>query len=185
MVERQSVPPKSEEFFSSTRTRTLHALFAAWLLSIGVDFLLHGGLFAQIYLKPDPFVLKPEQAFFRIPLGYLSFLVLTASLYWLIRKLGLRSSVSGFQLGLSAGLILWGAFLLGLYSISTIEWSMAVAWWIGQSLELGFAGAILAGVDGGMSVKRAWIVAWMTVIVCVVLTIVLQSVGWAPPMKSA
>ena len=50
-------------------------IFISWLSMLGFDFLLHAGILAKIYTKPSPFLLVAEQAFIRIPLGYLSFLV--------------------------------------------------------------------------------------------------------------
>lgn len=167
-----------------TVSELLQAIAAAWVLSLGIDFLLHAGLLAHIYLEPSPFVLDPEQAFMRIPLGYASFLILTASFYWLLRRLHVRRARNGFRLGSCTGLVVWGAFVLGLYSISTIEWPMAIAWWLGQSLELGLAGALLGAVEGGMTYKRAWAIVAVAVVVCFVLTIFMQVIGWAPPMKT-
>ncbi len=47
-----------------------------WLAMLGVDFLLNGALFAGMYLHGGSFFLPPLEAFRRIPLGYLAFLVL-------------------------------------------------------------------------------------------------------------
>ncbi len=169
---------------NSTWVIAISAVASAWLLSIGIDFLLHGGLLARIYLAPGPFVLEPQESFRRIPLGYLAFLILTAGLYWLLRRSEVRDAVSGFRWGSIAGITVWGALILGLYSISTIELPMAIGWWLGQSLELGLAGALLGAVAGGMSLKRAWLIVIIVVVVCFVLTIVLQSIGWAPPVQT-
>ena len=68
---------------------------AAWGLSLGFDFFLHAGLLLKFYVEASPFILPPEVALRRIPLGYLSFLVLTLSLYWLFRRLGTRGVASG------------------------------------------------------------------------------------------
>ena len=59
---------------------TRGVIVAAWLLSIAFDFLLHGGVLARLYLSDSPFLLPPESALARIPLGYLSFLILTVGL---------------------------------------------------------------------------------------------------------
>ena len=162
----------------------LLSVAAAWVLSLGIDFLLHGGVLASHYLKPSPFLLEPQEAFRRIPLGYLAFLILTFGLYWLFRHLNVHSAGAGFRLGATAGFVVWGALVFGLYSISTIELPLLVGWWLGQSLELGLAGAVLGAAASGMPLKRIWTVVAIAVVACVALTIVLQSVGWAPPMKA-
>ena len=184
MPERPTDQPKTPDAEISTVPKVLLSLFAAWVLSIGVDFLLHGGLLASHYVEPNPFLLEPQQAFRRIPLGYLAFLILTVGLYRLLRQLNVRGAVSGFRLGASAGLIVWGALVLGLYSISTIELPLLFGWWLGQSLELGLAAAVLGAAAKGTSLKRIWTMVAIAFVACVSLTIVMQSVGLAPPMKA-
>ncbi len=156
---------------------------AAWLLSIGFDFLLHAGLLASLYVEASPFLLPPDVAFRRIPLGYLAFLVLTVGLYWLFRRLGIRGMASGLRHGASMGLVVWGALALGLYSISTAKLPLLVGWWIGQAIELGLAGAVLGAAAAGASPRRMWMAAGLTALGCVVGTVVLQNLGLAPAVK--
>ena len=59
--------------------QTLMLIAAAWILSLGFDLFLHAGLLAHLYVEPSPFLLPPEEAFRRIPFGYLTFLIFTAS----------------------------------------------------------------------------------------------------------
>ena len=56
--------------------RLVHITLLSWLAMLGIDFFVHGGLLATLYLQPSPFLLPPEQAFRRIPLAYVSFLLL-------------------------------------------------------------------------------------------------------------
>ena len=161
----------------------LSVVAAAWALSIGFDVFLHGGLLARLYAEPSPFLLPPEDAFRRIPLGYLAFLGLTVSLYWLFGRLGIRGPIMGFRLGSSAGVVVWGALVVGLYSISTANLALLVGWWAGQSVELGFAGAVLGAAANGTALRRIWVVVMVAVVVFVGATITLQSLGLAPAMK--
>jgi hypothetical protein len=156
---------------------------AAWILSLGVDLLLHGGLLARYYVEPSPFLLDSPEAFRRIPYGYATFLILTIALYWLIRRLGIRSAASGFQYGASAGTVVWGALAMGLYSISTATVPLLAGWWIGQALELGLAGAVIGASASGARLARLWILVTLAVVGCFVMTVVLQTIGWAPAMK--
>lgn len=164
-------------------SRGVSSVAAAWILSLGFDVFLHGGLLAGLYSAPSRFLLGPEDAFRRIPLGYLAFLVLALTLYWLLQRLGVRGAVAGLRHGIAVGAIVWGAFALGLYSISTVTLPMLTGWWIGQTVELGLTGAVLGAAANGVPMKRIWAVVTMAVVACVVATIVLQSLGLAPPMK--
>jgi hypothetical protein len=171
---------------SSRKTGAWHEIGvvgAAWGLSLGFDFFLHAGLLSKFYVETSPFILPPEVAVRRIPLGYLSFLVLTLSLYWLFRRLGTRGAASGFRHGGVVGSIVWGALTLGLYSISTAAWPLLAGWWIGQAVELGLAGAVLGAAAAGMSLKRIWTMVALAVFTCVVGTFVLQNLGIAPAVK--
>ena len=97
--------------FSSRRLVTLGLL--SWLSMLGVDFFLHGGLLAKLYIQPSPFLLPPQDAFRRIPLGYLSALLLTALLLWLMLRLGLAGWRPEFSFGLQLGVLIGGAGMLG------------------------------------------------------------------------
>jgi len=157
---------------------------AAWLLSLGFDFFLHGGLLARLYVEPSPFLLGPEDAMRRIPLGYLAFLILTLALYWLLRRLHVTGLTAGFRHGVGAGVVVWGALAIGLFSITTARWAVLAAWWIGQTIELGLAGAVLGAAANGVPLKRIWAVVGGAVLVFFIATAILQSLGLAPPMKT-
>lgn len=156
---------------------------AAWLLSVGIDLFLHGGLLARLYVEASPFLLPAEDAFRRIPLGYLTFLILTIGLFWLLRALRVRGVASGFRVGAVAGAVVWGALVLGLYSISTASPSLLIGWWIGQSVELAFAGAVMGAAADGVSLKRVWAIVGIAVVALAGATVALQSFGLAPAMK--
>jgi hypothetical protein len=165
------------------RLAAVHSIAAAWVLSVGIDLFLHGGLLARLYAEPSPFVLPAEDAFRRIPLGYLTFLMLTVALFWLVRRLQVRGIAAGFRLGGVAGAVVWGALVLGLYSISTASASLLAGWWIGQSVELAFAGGVLGAVADGVPLKRVWAAVGVAVVALAAATIALQSFGFAPAMK--
>ena len=170
--------PRNAEFL-----RLLGIVSAAWILCLGVDLFLHAGLLAKLYVGKNPFLLQPEAAFRRIPLGYLSFLVLTFGLYWLFRRLGIRGAASGLRHGSTVGFIVWGALALGLYSISTAKLPLLLGWWIGQAIELGLAGSILGSAAAGGSLSRIWVLVALAVVGCIAGTIVLQTLGLAPAMR--
>ena len=164
-------------------SRMALSVVAAWMLSLGFDVFLHGGLLARLYVEPSPFLLGAEEAFRRIPLGYLAFLVLTLALYWLLHRLGIRGAIAGLRYGAVAGAVVWGAFAVGLYSISTATVPLLAGWWVGQTVELGLAGAVLGAAANGVPLRRIWAVVIGAMVACAAGTIVLQSLGLAPPMK--
>ena len=160
------------------------AVGVAWLVSLGFDLFLHAGALATLYARPSPFLLPADAAFRRIPLGYIGFLVLTAALYWLFRQVGIRDWLAGLRLGLVAGLTVWGAWTLGLYSISVAEGDLLVGWWLGQGFETGLAGAFLGAAASGMERKRYLVKAAWVFGLLVVATVALQVSGLAPAMKT-
>lgn len=166
-----------------TPLQRLLTVAAAWILSLGFDLFLHGGLLAAYYVEPSPFLLSPAEAFRRIPLGYLSFLILTLGLFWLFTRLGVSGPTGGFRYGCSIGLVVWGGLGLGLLSISTIQIPLLLGWWLGQSVELGLAGAVLGSALTGVSQKRIWGFTGVLFLLFFVLTVLLQSLGWAPAVK--
>lgn len=165
-------------------TENIFPLIAGWIVTIAFDFFLHGGLLAKLYTQESPFLLPAEIAFKRIPLGYLSFLILCILLLWLIKLLGIKDRKKGFIFGLKLGLLAWGAFVLGLYSISTASVDLLLGWWIGQSLELALAGYLMGAYFEGVKPKK--IILWVVVffITMLILTIFLQIIGFAQPMKT-
>ncbi|MCR4341243.1 MAG: hypothetical protein NUW01_15305 [Gemmatimonadaceae bacterium] len=164
-------------------SRAIHSIAAAWILSVAFDLFLHGGLLARLYMAPSPFLLPLEDAFRRIPLGYAAFLGLTIALYWLLARLGVRGWRAGIRYGSIVGAIVWGALVIGLYSISTASMPLLAGWWIGQAVELGLAGGVLGAAAAGTPLKRIWTVVAAAAVALVIATIALQSVGLAPAMK--
>ena len=160
------------------------AVLTAWFLSVGFDLFLHAGLLARLYARASPFLLPADDAFRRIPLGYAAFLVLTVSLWWLIGRLGVRGAFPGFRLGLFAGLVLWGAWSLGLYSVTVAEGDLLVGWWLGQAAELALAGAVLGAVADGIPRRALYLRVAGAWLFLVAATVLLQVAGLAPPMKT-
>jgi len=152
----------------------------SWLSMLGADFFLHGGLLASLYVQPSPFLLPLSDSFKRIPLGYLSALLLCAVLLWLMLRLNLSGWRQGLAFGLQLGALLGGASLLGLLSISTAKVSMLVAWFIAQTLEMGLAGVVAGSGLAGQRRRTLILRVVAVVLFFVVVTVILQSVGLAP-----
>ena len=118
----------------------------SWLAMIGADFCLHAGLLAPLYDWGSPFLLRPADAFVRIPIGYLSFLVLAIGLAWLLPRFNVERGRDGAVVAGTLGAVGWGALLLGLWSISTADLGLFVGWWLGQTVELALGGLVVGAV---------------------------------------
>ncbi|MDH3529272.1 MAG: hypothetical protein OEQ28_06880 [Acidobacteriota bacterium] len=165
------------------KKRVAAVIGLSWLSMIGTDFLLHGGLMARFYIEPGGFLLPPEQAFNLIPLGYLSFLLLACLLVWLMRLLKLSGARQGLLFGLKLGAFVWGALVLGLLSITSADPYLLAGWFVGQTAELGIAGAFAGSAFSGTKLGRLFGAVILLIIACAVITIILQSTGLAPAIK--
>ncbi len=157
--------------------------FLGWLSILGVDFFLHGGLLASLYVRPSPFLLPPADAFRLIPVGYLAALLSTLLLLWLMLRLDLSGWRQGVTFGLQLGALLGGALVLGLLSISTADLTLLVGWAFAQTVEMGIAGAVAGSGLGGTRPRILLVKVLILVIFLVALTIALQSIGLAPAEK--
>jgi hypothetical protein len=155
----------------------------AWLSMLGFDFFLHAGLLAELYLQPNPFLLPPLTALTLIPVGYLSFLLLAVLLVWLMIRLKLAGWRQGALFGLELGGLAWGAFVLGLLSVSTASIALLIGWFTGQTLELAIAGAVIGSGLAGTRLRRLLGVVLVGVLLSVVVTIILQSIGVVPTTR--
>ena len=105
----------------------LRLTLGVWAALIVADFVLNAVVFAGIYREGGPFFLSLDDAFRRIPLGYLSFLILAGAVVELVVRLGIRELGPALRLGLAGGTALGAAWSLGLYSIATVSIIAALA----------------------------------------------------------
>ncbi len=155
----------------------------AWTSMLGIDFLLHAGLLAELYLQPSPFLLPPLTAFTLIPVGYLSLLLLTVLLVWLMMRLNLSGWRQGALFGLELGGLAWGAFTLGLLSASTASVTLLMGWFLGQTLEFAVAGAVVGRGLADTRLRRLFGIVMLTVFFSVIVVIALQSLGLVPTIR--
>ncbi len=152
--------------------------FLAWLAMIGFDLFWHAGVVANLYARPHPFLLAPERAFALIPIGYLSFLLLAVLLVWLAAPLAIDTARAGAAFGLKLGALTWGALLLGLYSIATAPPLLLVAWFAGQTVEMGLAGAVVGAGIHAPRLRGLLGRVLLLVVVLAVTAIVLQNLDY-------
>ncbi|HEX5579403.1 MAG TPA: hypothetical protein VFY43_07035 [Candidatus Limnocylindria bacterium] len=159
--------------------RPVLVVFLSWLAMVGVDLFLHAGLLAPLYDWDSPFVLPPEQAVVRIPAGYVSLLLLAIVLVWVLPLLRVRRGGEGALFAAAGAAVVSGAFLIGLWSISTAEAALLAAWWLGQTAQLALGGYIVGASLAGDRPGRLLAVAATAVVLGAVSAVVLQSSGYA------
>ncbi len=171
-----------EDLHSSriTRKRYLQLILLVWFAMIGVDFFLHGGLLAAIYVQDSPFLLSPMESFRRIPFGYLALLISAGFLVWIIDRAGAKGWRKGLLTGALIGAVMGLSLILGLYSISTASPQLLAGWFIGQVLEMGIAGAIIGQGLVIDSLRRLTLYVIVGFILLSVATILMQNIGMAP-----
>jgi hypothetical protein len=151
----------------------------SWLAMLSADFVLQGGLLAPLFNWGSPFLLRPEGAFVRIPIGYLSFLVLAIALTWLLPRFKVTRGRDGALIAGTFGAVGWGAALLGVWSISTADPGLLAGWWASQTVELGLGGLVIGSILGGARVRTLALAVGMFLVVGVVSAVVLQTIGYA------
>ena len=152
----------------------------AWLTMLGVDLFLHAGVLAPLYDWDGPFLLRPQEAFVRIPAGWAALLVLAVALVWLLPRLGVRRGRDGALMAAAGGGVAWGALLIGLWSISTAPPMLLAAWWLGQTAELALGGFVVGAAVAGIRLRRLVVLAVVVIAIGIASAVVLQSIGYAP-----
>ena len=161
----------------------LGVAFVVWVAMMGLDFVLNAALFAGMYQEGGAFMLAPAEAFRRIPLGYLAFLVLAAGVTELAWRLGVTATSDGIRLGVLSGLVLGVAWSLGLYSVSTASPQVVLAFAAIWFALLTAAGAV-AGTGLGRSSLRGLAVGVVGIgVLGAFVVIALQSLGVVPTLK--
>jgi hypothetical protein len=169
--------------FPASLTRLVGVVSLGWLAMLGIDFFLHGGLLAALWLNDSPFLLPPTQTFSLIPVGYAAFLLLAVLLLWLMLRLEIAGWLQGLIFGLKMGLLTAGALVLALFSASTAELPMLAGWFVGQSLEMAAAGAVIGAALAGVRLWRLLVIVILADLVLAIATVVMQSLGLAPAAR--
>ena len=165
---------------STPRKRIVQLSLLVWVAMIGVDFFLHGGIFASVYLQENPFLLSGLESFRRIPFGYVALLATAGFLVWIIDQTSAKGWRKGLVLGLSIGLVMGFSSTLGLFSISTASLQLLLVWFIAQVLEMTIAGMIIGQGLLVPSLRNLTFVVMIGFILLFVGTIVMQSIGLVP-----
>ena len=148
----------------------------AFVATIGFDLFLHAGILNPLYSNANSFLLAPEEAFRRIPLGYLSFAILTILVLWLMLKLEIHGWRRGLFFGLVFGALVWGSLVLGLFSVSTASPTLLIGWFLGQTAELGISGMVMGSGLATDRLRPLLIKVLVFFAMVVVLGIIIQNI---------
>ncbi|HEV2226316.1 MAG TPA: hypothetical protein VGR56_05865 [Nitrososphaerales archaeon] len=124
----------------------LKAVILAWISSTAIDFFLNGGVFTSYFRSGDSFIVSPSDAFVRIPLGYISLLLLVLVLAYFIDKGSVSTINGGMKMSLIYALVVASSSVLGLWSITVVPAAFLLIWFVDQVLELTVAGTVLSMV---------------------------------------
>jgi hypothetical protein len=161
----------------------LRVTFVVWLAMIGLDFVLNAAIFASLYQSGGPFMLTPLEAFRRIPLGYLAFLILAAAMVELSFRLRTTTVAAGVRLGALAGTALGTSWSLGLYSVATLAPQTALAFaFIWLSLLTVAGGVAAAGLGGRPSLRGLTLRVIGVDLLGAIAVVALQSFGILPTL---
>lgn len=161
---------------TATVKRLLGIALLSWLSVIGFDFLLHATLLAPLYAQPSSFLLPPDRAFVLIPLGYLSFLISTVMLVWLIGRLRINTWREGFIFGLKLGGLIWGSLVLALLSITTASPILMLGWFFGQTIETAVGGLVVGAGFGAENLREMSIWVVLFTIGSITISVILQNI---------
>jgi hypothetical protein len=92
-------------------------------------------------------------------------------------RLNIKGWKKGAIFGFQVGFLTWGAFSLGLYSISTVSPLLLTGWFLGQTIELGIAGGVIGHGLMKSKLGRLFISVLIFVIISVVFSVTLQNIG--------
>lgn len=160
--------------------RFLQLTLLVWTAMLGVDFFIHGGLFAAVYFQNSPFLLPDGEAFRRIPFGYLALLATAGFLTWILVRTATRGWRRGLVAGLSLGVVMGLSFTLGLFSISTAGVQLLIAWFLAQVLEMAVGGTIVGHGLQAHSLRGLTLAVIIGFILLFVAAIAIQNAGLAP-----
>jgi hypothetical protein len=162
--------------------RRLRVTLVVWLAMVGLDFVLNAGLFAAMYQDGGPFLLAPLEAFRRIPLGYLAFLILAAAMVELSFRMRATTMAAGLRLGGAAGAAIGAAWGLGLYSVATLTPLTALAFAAIWLALLTVAGAVAATGLGRTSLRGLTLRVVGTDLLGAIAVVAMQSFGILPTL---
>ena len=159
-----------------TRKRIVRVTLLALIANIGLDFLLNAGVLARVVDWRQPGLLSPAQMFQRIPIGYLSFLLTTILLVWLMSRMQIRDFHAGLVFGIKFGALSGAAGFLALLSILDIRAQTLGVWSAETVTSCALQGAIIGyGLEKPHLRRLVWMVL-LFVALSIIVAAILQNV---------
>ena len=96
-----------------------------------------------------------------------------------------RLEIEGWKRGLVFGLIIgglvWGSLVLGLFSISSAKPLLLIAWFLGQTAELGISGMVIGSGLAAEKLRPLLVKVLIFFVIAVILGIVIQNIWNSAP----
>lgn len=166
----------------STRHLVLITLLS-WVSQIGFDLFQGAGVFAKLWLEARAVFLPPEQMFKLIPVGYLSFLISSSLLVWLMVRLGISGWKPGALFGLKLSGFLSSSWVLGVASVFPVKVVVLIVWLFVGLAQLSIAAAVIGSGLQSEHLGRLTAKVGVFLLVSALAAVILQNLGMAPAMK--
>ena len=160
------------------KTRFILATVIAWLFFLMLDFLAHATLLSLFWANEYPALKSKEELFRLIPLGYLSFLILTFLIGWVYIRFYREggNTKKGLSFGAAFGSLFALATFLGWYSALNLPVLFVLLISVVYFVEIAAVGFVYGYLLPPESVKkRVWLLVGM-IILGFVLSVILQNV---------
>ncbi len=100
-------------------------------------------------------------------------------------RFGVRGARKGAVFGGKIGALIWGSLALALASITTARYTVLSGWFVGQTIEMCLAGAVVGVAFARERLRMVVVSVVVLVVACIVVTVILQNTGFAPAERSA
>lgn len=162
-----------------SRTRFLLVAFIAWLFFLMLDFLAHATLLSHFWVQEYSALKSKEELFRLIPLGYLSFLILTLLIGWIYIRFYKEggNAKKGLYFGAAFGGLFALSIFLSWYSALNLPILFILLISFVYFVEIAAAGFVFGFLLSPDSVKkRIWVLVGI-IIFGFVLSIIIQSIA--------
>ena len=146
------------------------AILMAWIIFIGVDFLFHASIFASLWKEEIAIFKSLENLSLLIPVGYVSFLLLTILIgYLFFRIFSTKPPIKDtLEFALIFGILFSLSNLLGLFSFIAIPLKHLLLINLIYFIEIIFVTLCLHFIAFSINLKRS---IWLTVFAFFILII--------------
>ena len=148
--------------------RYVIAIIMAYIVFIGIDFLFHAGIFASIWKEDIAGFKSTKDLTNLIPIGYISFLLLTMLIGYLFFKIFKIKPpiIEAFKFGLIFGILFSLSNFLGLFSYIAIPLKQLIFVNLVSFIEIIFVTLSLYFTFFAINLKR---VIWYTILCFILL----------------